>query len=219
MSSKPKHTHDETSEEPRYRVTASQIVYIDGVLRSPGATYESVGWPPAAGVEPINEAARRVMKFKKQHFAEPVCGRQTSPFARKYGKIFLPHIGTNPVDAASVPDHAPRYSSPHGAEFQSGDVGPGRVFVFLAWPAPGWKAENGAARLVLEWLEAHGGDPRMEQSPWNSFDDTLVLPDLPPIKDPRMIATDIRPYEESPLMKEIEAHVNRPRRGRRRTAA
>ena len=57
----------------------------------------------------------------------------------------------------------------------------------------------------MAWLEKHGGDPRMEQSPWNTFDDTLLLPDLPEVQNPGSNATDLRPFETSPWMKEIEA--------------
>lgn len=196
---------------PRYRVTASEIIFVDGRPLAPGAEYESIGWPPVKGVEPINEQAEKVTAFYQKHFTSPMCGRQTSPHSAKLGTIFLPHTDINPVDPATAPDHAPRYSAPNGAEFRTGNIGPGRVFCFLAWPDRTWDPENDAAREILAWLEKHGGDARMELSPWNGFDDTTLLPDLPEVKNPGTNATDIRPFETtSPWMREIEVRYLNP---------
>ena len=188
---------------PRYRNTAKQIIFVGGRPLSPGAEFEWIGWPPALGVEPVNDEATRVADFKKKYSTHPICGDRTTPYANKHGIIYLPHLGTVPVDPATVPADAPQYSAPQGAEFRTGNVSRGRPFVFLAWPDQGWDAENEAARQVLAWLEKHGGDPRMEPSPWNCFDDSLLLPELPELKDPRIGADDFVPFSSSPYAQEI----------------
>lgn len=218
---------DEQMTMPKYRVTSEETICVGGRPLNPGAIFEHIGWPPIRGVVPENEEAKRITAFHREHAASGLFGERTTPWSSEHKKFLLLHRGNEIIPAASAPSaNAPIYSADFDIESRAGTVPAGEKFCCLAWPNASWRPKNEAARYAFEWLQEFGDDPRRDVSPWNSYDDSLHLPDLPEIKFDRS-GKDWQPFAEPTftlpppffIPDRPEAKARRTRGARRRAPA
>ena len=180
---------------PTYRIKNDAV--IGGALYLKGAIVKNHNGWPNQNLEPLDDAASTITEYFRTYGNEPFL--PDTPYDARSGQIYLPgqlpNVRGRSFPPAIEPDDAParmpryRMRSSNGAEFGSKRIGYGTVFAYAGWPeltmsiAPA----NEEARAVLAYFEANHSRPYFPLSPFNLFDNTLWLPQLPEpeVDDPR----------------------------------
>ena len=186
---------------PKYRVTAEDgVAPVSGVLYRKGAEFDWLGWP-MRGVEPADEAGRRVFAYWEKNQTNPLCGPGTSPHSAIGGDFYLPHLGAihlrarGPGDwhhSQQIPfisrpeklrDGMPEYTVQADYMYGGAVVPAGSRVVCLSWPTDDLEAANGAAERVKAYQAEFGTHPKFiaVRAPWCEFALAVVLPDLGPL--------------------------------------
>jgi hypothetical protein len=194
-------------DNPRYRVESEELVFVASIMRRRGEEFECLGWPArlmcGKPLAAANEGAKRVMAYYEQHkMSERL---PVTPYSQEAGGIFLPAMQPVPTPKDQAKVGMPVYSAPYGAEFRTGNTGPGVVFVFLAWPDTGWEPENAAAKQIMAYARQHHRHSLLGPSGWNLYDDTVFLPELAApsgvVDAPRPLATGDRRFNVGQVLK------------------
>ena len=164
-------------EAPRYKTV--RVIAPMGIPYALGAEIRTIaGWPKPGDVEPVNEAARRIMYYNGPARDG---GMYSVPHNPLLNKTFLPAA---PVVVDDVIAGMPLYTV---SENRSVDVHPrgsvrcvaGKPFAFLGWPADYLAPANEPAEKVTAYFAANKDNPELLLSPWCMYEQTVVLPDLP----------------------------------------
>jgi hypothetical protein len=162
-------------EPPKYKVL--KFVAFSGIPYKEGA--ELVGhtlWPLPHELEPLNEGARRCADFwAKYHGCRNFPDR---PYDwRLMGQFYLPgSLGWQ--GRGTLPDFIAIENAPEGAPMYKASARNDR-FVFFGWPDQYWRAASSSAERVVAYLAENVNHPILPLSPWNCFDNSLWLPELP----------------------------------------
>jgi hypothetical protein len=203
-----------TEMQPLYRAGA-ETIFIGKTLCRPGATAVWSGWPSKEmrGVQPVNEPARKIYDWYVRHVDHgPI---PASPYSNKHARYLLPAVLDLPV--APVGDQLPTFVAPvvempgmprwrSWTDVRSGArvVPRGQEFIFLGWPASVFlDASNAPAEEVQAYWRYALHHPAREPAPWDEFSDSLFMPQLAPLKAPRIV-------EPTGFKPEAVRHSRRP---------
>ena len=184
---------------PRFRVTGPNFVVVGSMPQRPGFEFDlNSGWPPPAGVEPINESARSVAEFLALHRLNAY--RPETVFNRQHQRFLLlePDLDPRSVSVRVVPaDKAvpgmPVWKSLQDfraaasrQQFPHAKVGVGAELFIVQWPrnfTVGFELNpaSGEAELVAEYYAANRDNPAIAESPWDWYSQSLFLPELAPV--------------------------------------
>ena len=144
-----------------------------------GTVVEFLGWPDLLHMEPTNEPARRIYKFQKAHQFDSA--KPPVPHDPIGGAIYLPVLVDGYREGKNATPEMPRYIARNrNVDLRSRVIPVGMEFAWVSWPIFGIEASqrtSGTCRRISRC--ANREHPRLPISPWNDFDDTLWLPDLP----------------------------------------
>jgi hypothetical protein len=181
------------TEAPRYRITAAWLA-VNGIPTPKGKEFESNGWPQngGAGVEPVNETARRVLAHQRAHNSLPA-----SPYDSEYGRTLLMAAQGFDASAPRLVAVAPDDELPNmpayrvvavpmsglggGSRWSGREVRKDDTICYLHWPFPGTLLEpaNKIAKQVADYLAANATHPKILGAPWDFFSRSVFLPELP----------------------------------------
>jgi hypothetical protein len=174
-------------EKPKYRNRSGEVIAVGATLYPPNALIGSAEWPRARGLEPVNESARRVMRFFERRRHAPFFPQ--TAMARD-GTIFLPAI-MHPIDPFDItlpglpPDFdvspdAPAYKCNAALRVGHRDYAIGERAVYLGWPTPLLREPvNEAAAAVCAYFKTNAEHGALLSCPWNLYSDSVFLPALP----------------------------------------
>lgn len=172
---------------PLSRVTATDGVFVGGLMRRMGEEVIADSWPQP-GLEPANSTARSIAAYYRRWQAVPFFPK--SPWNAALGTYYLP--GILPRVGRSLP---PSPFNPQGSEIlglvPEGDVdrslpampeyrmllgkqrigrrdlSQGEQFFFVGWPvAKMMAAVNAPAHQVVAYFAKHHDNPKLLGSPW-----------------------------------------------------
>jgi hypothetical protein len=193
---------DTQLEKPTYKVTDPNGIVLLAFHKC-GSLVQYDGWPKL-GMEPHNEAARRIAAYGRR--LDPFCPK--TPWLAAFGCFYLP--ATLPAIGRDMRVPAPRllangkiaFEDPRGAALPSpvpddkvtaampwydgvvGQVGrriiedANEIIAFLGWPPESFVAANSPAEQVKAYQQKYQGRPDMLSSPWCEFRRGLFLPAL-----------------------------------------
>jgi hypothetical protein len=164
-------------EPPKYKVL--KFVAFGGIPYKKDAVIERhVLWPMPHELEPLNEGAQRIADFWAKHHGcrnfpdRPYDWRLTHRYYLP-GDLGWQGRGTLPpfIAIEDAPEGAPMYKASARND----------QFVFFGWPDQYWQAASSSAEKIVRYLaEAENAtNPMLPLSPWNCFDNSLWLPELP----------------------------------------
>ena len=178
------HRMSQMDQPPRYELISPddrEFVTFNCMPARVGRVVDFFGWPEIRTMKAVNEPARRIYEFAKIHQFNNA--RPLTPQDAIGGAIYLPVLVGGYREGQAVTTGMPRYIAPnHNFELRGRFVPMGQEFAWVAWPAFGLESANEAAARVVDYLEANREHPRLPLSPWNDYDNSLWLPDLPEIR-------------------------------------
>ena len=184
---------------PRFRTIGPGWVVVGAMPQKPGFEFDlDGGWPPAAGVEPINESARRVAEFFALHRLnaykpETVFNRQHQRFLLLEPDMDPRSVSVRVVPADKVLPGMPKWKSLQDfraaaarRQFPHHHVGVGTELVIVTWPrtfTAGFELDpaNEEAERVAEYYAANQDNALIAESPWDWYSQSLFLPELSPV--------------------------------------
>lgn len=180
---------------------------MSGLLHKHGDVVAIHGWP-IDGVDPENEAGRRVHAYWARHQNNSeIVHRYSAPVDPLVGGIFLPSIVTlstretdpekfisdrisdvprPPVSYPGMPIYELRRRAFHGGKI----VEEGAKVEWLGWPADHLMTPaNQPAELVANYFSANRENPKLRLAPWCEYRRAVILPALPQNLRPGTVAT------------------------------
>lgn len=209
---------EDVSMLPIYRTTA-EPTYVNGAPHHAGAEVNFHQWPRES-LEPVNEPARRIIAYFQKHRFDGFLPR--SPFDADHRRFLLPaHLPGLPTRRkpslpAAVSPGMPLYRTRIEMPFGHRVVAAGEVIALLAWPTVDMHLVpvNYEAQRVVDYFEINEKNPRLLPAPWDEFEETLFLPDLPA---PRVIRREDEPPASRAIATKPPAAI--PQRGARRRSS
>lgn len=216
--------------KPRYKVVRPTV--INRILSTAGREVDLLTWPTAVitgELEPVNEPAERIAGYLRRNSRDPWL--PPSPYNPVTGTIFLP-ASTQPGNwhrsfPPAVAEGDAKPDMPHyevrqiDARFGSRNVEQGTQIAFLGWNEPIFFLQpiNEAAERVAAYYAEHRNHPQLPRAPWNLFDDSLFLPELPALvrKGAAILAPE-RPFAEmaAPRLRSARAAIDEAHGARER---